>query len=128
MALWFQQAFVSEVEKVSSGAISINLFVHLSSIAPSASNASTHSSEKNDDIKVNTSSSGALSSILHGRPDVPSHIKHATTHAGSLAVIVCGPKGLSYDARNAVANEQTKIAARKVACSECYLHNEVFGL
>lgn len=127
MALWFQKAFIAEAEKVSSGPLSVNFFVHVSTLANVAPDTK-HSSEKDDDIKSTTSSSGVLPSILPGRPDVPSHIQHATTRAGSLAVVVCGPEELSFDTRNAVAAEQTKIAGRKVACSECYLHTEAFGL
>ena len=61
-----------------------------------------------------------------GRPDVIAHIRRATNVYGTVAIAVCGPKELVFEARNAVAEEQLKIVGGTTACTDLYLHTEVF--
>jgi NAD(P)H-flavin reductase len=82
------------------------------------------SSPHGSDIKLVTSEP---ETIRPGRPDLPRHVQAVTALRGTVGIVVCGPKEMTYDVRNAVAAEQLKIIAGAVACSECYLHTEAFG-
>ena len=65
--------------------------------------------------------------VRSGRPDLPAHIRAATRETLTLGIATCGPTELVYDVRQAVAEEQLKIARGTAVCRECYLHTEVFG-
>lgn len=69
---------------------------------------------------------GVNASLRSGRPDMGAHISRLTTYYGTAAIAICGPRELVYEARNAVADEQLKIVRGDVACTDLYLHTEVF--
>jgi hypothetical protein len=64
--------------------------------------------------------------VLAGRPDIPAHVRRLAGFYGTAAIAVCGPKELVFDARNAVAQEQLGIVRGDTACTDLYLHTEVF--
>ncbi|ORY91650.1 hypothetical protein BCR35DRAFT_298899 [Leucosporidium creatinivorum] len=66
------------------------------------------------------------SSPAVGRPSLGSFIAKAAVQEGSLAVAVCGPPGMGYDARKEVAEVQMGILRGKQGVSECWLHSEEF--
>ncbi|KAI5475398.1 hypothetical protein MNV49_001466 [Pseudohyphozyma bogoriensis] len=119
-ATWFSSAFT---ELANSTDLPITLFFHVSSLAQGVSTPALSSTSSKGE---KTSFSSTLP-VLHGRPNVPAHIRELTDLFGTLGVVVCGPKELDYDVRNTIAAEQLKIAKGTVGCEECYLHSEAFG-
>ncbi|KAF8314479.1 hypothetical protein DL93DRAFT_2136807 [Clavulina sp. PMI_390] len=121
---WFLDEFGAQINPE---APKVSLDIHISTLISNLDDASSGSAEKLD-LSIDSPTS-SRSTLRPGRPDIPTAVQDTIQRVvGTLVVIVCGPNELTFDARNTVAREQMKIAAGEVACTECYLHTEAFGL
>ncbi|EGG03330.1 uncharacterized protein MELLADRAFT_78600 [Melampsora larici-populina 98AG31] len=66
--------------------------------------------------------------IHHGRPDVRLIVTSCVNKChGRVGVVVCGPRSMSLEVRNAVANAQKLILKGKTLCKELELYEESFS-
>lgn len=66
--------------------------------------------------------------IHHGRPDVRSIVTSCVNkYHGRVGVVVCGPRNMSMEVRNAVASAQKLILKGKTSCKELELYEESFS-
>lgn len=65
--------------------------------------------------------------LIVGRPSLGYFIAEAAIQEGTLAVAVCGPPEMGYDARKEVAEVQMGILRGSQGVRECWLHSEDFG-
>jgi hypothetical protein len=93
------------------------LHLHLTGTHSSTPSLSASSTEKEVD----------QATPLIGRPFLTSSIAGAANREGTLAVAVCGPPGMAYDARKEVAEVQMGIVRGRKGVRECWLHCEEFG-
>ena len=91
----------------------------------SDSDYSAPSGEQEKGVGAESETETAIA-LRAGRPDVGAHVRRIAYQYGTAAIAICGPKELVFDARNAVAQEQLKIVRGDIACTDLYLHTEVF--
>lgn len=100
----------------------ISFGLHLTSHHATSLLASTSSLPA---TKVEAESGAVLVQV--GRPPLAQLVRTATTVAGSVAVLACGPDAFNRDARAAAAQAQWEIAAGRTPTVECALHVEAFS-
>lgn len=70
----------------------------------------------------------SMGTIHFSRPDLFDIIRSETAKPDrSVGIVVCGPKSMIHDVRNAAAEAQLKILRREIGAREVFLHSEPFS-
>jgi len=78
--------------------------------------------------KVAHSSVDCISPTQFSRPNLSKIVQYETATPGAaVGIVVCGPKSMLNDARNAAADTQLKIMQGRSVAKEVYLHTEPFS-
>jgi len=100
---------------------------HIQSMSMPDSEIKDTSKEEAKPLQPRRSSCNKLQLQLQ-RPDLPRIIENETACPGrSVGIVVCGPKSMDHDVRNAVAEAQARILKGKAVASEVYMHSEPFS-